>query len=281
MRSPAALEHHGPVFWFVTGTALVALLGLIDYATGYELSFSLFYLLPVCLVAWYSARDLGLVISMLAAVAWLTADVAGGHTYTYPALHVWNTLIRLGFFVIVTLLLAALRQAHEAEHRLARTDGLTGLLNTRHFLELADTELSRARRYGFPFSLAYVDLDNFKSMNDRFGHAAGDELLAAVGRHLAESLRRTDVVARLGGDEFAILLPQTDAEPARVAITKLHETLTAEMARHDWPVAFSIGVMNFTTAPASVAEVIASADRLMYGVKAAGKGGVTFATRDA
>jgi len=281
MRAPAVLEHHGHVFWFVTGTILVAVLGLIDYATGYELSFSLFYLLPVFLVAWYSGRDLGLVISMLAAVAWLSADVASGHTYTYPALHVWNMLIRLGFFVIVTLLLVALRTAHESEHRLARTDALTGLLNMRHFTELADTELSRARRYGFPFSLAYVDLDNFKSMNDRFGHPAGDEVLAAVGRQLAESLRRTDIVARLGGDEFTVLLPQTDAEAARVAITKLHEALSAEMARHDWPVTFSIGVMNFTTAPASVAEVIASADQLMYGVKEAGKGGVTFATRNA
>lgn len=281
MRAPAVLEHRGPVFWFVTGTILVAVLGFIDYVTGYELSFSLFYLLPVYLVAWYSGRDLGLVISMLAAVAWLSADVASGHTYTHPALHVWNMLIRLGFFVIVTVLLAALRTAHEVAHHLARTDALTGLLNARHFTELADTELARARRYGFPFSLAYVDLDNFKSMNDRFGHAAGDDVLAVVGRQLTESLRRTDIVARLGGDEFAILLPQTDADAARVAVTNLHETLTAEMARRGWPVTLSIGVMNFTAAPASVADVIASGDQLMYGVKAAGKGAVTFATRNA
>lgn len=281
MRAPTVLEHRGPVFWFITGTILVTVLGVIDYATGYELSFSLFYLLPVYLVAWYSGRDLGLVISMLAAVAWLSADVASGHTYTHPALHVWNMLIRLGFFVIVTMLLAELRAAHASEHRLARTDALTGLFNARHFTELADTEIARARRYGFPCSLAYVDLDNFKAMNDRFGHAAGDAVLAAVGRQLADSLRRTDVVARLGGDEFAVLLPQTDAAAARAAISKLHDTLTAEMARHDWPVAFSIGVMNFTTAPATVAEVIAAGDRLMYSVKAAGKGGVTFATRNA
>lgn len=281
MHAPAVLENRGPVFWFVTGTLLVAVLGLIDYATGYELSFSLFYLLPVCLVAWYSGRDLALVISMLAAVAWLSADVASGHTYTHPALHVWNMLIRLGFFVVVTVLLAALRAAHESEHRLARTDALTGLLNTRHFLEVAELELSRARRYGHPFSLAYVDLDNFKFVNDRFGHAEGDRVLAAVGRQLAESLRRTDIVARLGGDEFTILLPQADAEATRVAITKLHETLGAEMARHDWPVTFSIGVVSFAAPPASVAEVIAAADRLMYGVKAAGKAAVTYATRDA
>ena len=279
MRAPAVIENRGTAFWTVAGTALVVGLGLVDYATGYELSFSLFYLIPVCLVAWYSTRALGLVISMFSAVAWLSADVASGHMYSYPALHVWNTMIRLGFFVIVTMLLAALRAAHQDEQRIARTDYLTGLLNGRHFLEVAEAELSRAQRYGHPFSLAYLDLDDFKHVNDRMGHAVGDEVLAAVGRQLAASLRRTDVVARMGGDEFVILLPQSDEAAARQAIAKLREALDAEMATRGWPVTFSIGVMIFAATPASVGEMITSADRLMYAVKTAGKAGVTYATR--
>jgi hypothetical protein len=188
LRPPAVIENRGPAFWAATGVLLVAVMGYVDYVTGYELSFSLFYLIPVCLVAWYSGRRLGLVISMLSAVAWPMADVASGHTYTYPALHVWNMLIRLGFFVIVTLLLAALHDAHDAEQRHARTDFLTGLLNARHFQEVADAELERVRRYGGPFSLAYLDLDNFKHVNDTFGHEVGDDVLATVGRQLAVSL---------------------------------------------------------------------------------------------
>jgi diguanylate cyclase (GGDEF)-like protein len=271
MRAPVVFEDRGPLFWTTTGVLLVAVLGYLDYITGYELSFSLFYLIPVCLVAWYSGRRLGLVISMLSAVAWLTADVASGHTYSFPALHVWNMLIRLGFFVIVTLLLAALHEAHEAEQQHARTDFLTGLLNARHFHEVAGAELERVRRYGGPFSLAYLDLDNFKQVNDRFGHDVGDEVLAAVGRQLTGSLRRTDVVARLGGDEFVILLPQSGAEAAQATIAKLRASLNAAMNAGGWPITFSIGVMSFAAPVASLSDVVRAADRLMYEAKAGGK----------
>jgi diguanylate cyclase (GGDEF)-like protein len=277
MRLSRAFENRGPLFWTVIGTALVAILGYVDYATGYDLSFSLFYLIPVSLVGWYSSRNLGLVISMLSAIAWLAADIASGHTYAEPGMNVWNTLIRLGIFIIVTLLLAALRAAHEREQQFARTDYLTGLSNTRHFLELADAELRRARRYGYQFSIAYIDLDNFKAVNDRYGHAVGDEVLAAVGRQLTASLRGTDLVARMGGDEFVVLLPQSDAAAADVAIGKVNRALDAEMKARGWPVTASIGMMTYTAPPESVADMIRSADDLMYGVKAAGKSGVTHA----
>jgi diguanylate cyclase (GGDEF)-like protein len=277
MRLSRAFENRGPLFWTVIGTALVAILGYVDYATGYDLSFSLFYLIPVSLVGWYSSRNLGLVISMLSAIAWLATDIASGHTYAEPGMNVWNTLIRLGIFIIVTLLLAALRAAHEREQQFARTDYLTGLSNTRHFLELADAELRRARRYGYQFSIAYIDLDNFKAVNDRYGHAVGDEVLAAVGRQLTASLRGTDLVARMGGDEFVVLLPQSDAAAADVAIGKVNRALDAEMKARGWPVTASIGMMTYTAPPESVADMIRSADDLMYGVKAAGKSGVTHA----
>lgn len=277
MRAPAVFDNRSPLFWTLVGTALTLVLGYVDYVTGYELSFALFYLIPVCLVAWYSGRQLGLVISMLGAVVWLTADVASGHTYANPLLHVWNMLIRLGFFVVVTLLLAALRAAHDAEQRFARTDFLTGLYNARNFHEIADAELGRARRYGGPISIAYLDVDNFKQVNDRFGHNTGDDVLSAVGKQLAATLRRSDVVARMGGDEFVMLLPQTNAEAAQLAIAKVHAALDAEMKLHGWPITFSIGVVSFTTPVESLSEVIRAADRLMYAVKAEGKGGVRHA----
>lgn len=278
-RMRALPENRSPAFWAAVGTALVAALGWVDYATGFEISLSLFYLIPMGLVAWYSTRNLALVICGLAAIAWLMADVASGHVYSIPGLHVWNMAIRLGFFIVVTLLLAALRQAHAAEQRFARTDFLTGLLNSRHFTELADAELARSRRYGYPLSLAYLDVDDFKRVNDRLGHAAGDELLATVGGQLARSLRQTDLVARLGGDEFVMLLPHADEAAARQAIDKVQAALTDAMAVHEWPVTFSVGVMTFRKAPESVNDLVNAADHLMYSVKAGGKARATFAVR--
>ncbi|MDE3054161.1 MAG: GGDEF domain-containing protein [Gemmatimonadota bacterium] len=278
-RMRSLLESRSPAFWAVAGTALVAALGWVDYATGFEISLSLFYLIPVGLTAWYSARPLALVMCALAAIAWLIADVASGHVYSMPGLHVWNMSIRLGFFIVVALLLAELRRAHAVEQRLARTDFLTGLLNSRHFTELAERELDRARRYEQPVSVAFLDVDNFKDVNDRLGHAVGDELLAAVGAELMRTTRRTDLVARLGGDEFAMLLPQADDAAARQAVVKVETALNDAMSAHEWPVTFSIGVMTFRQAPPSVTDLVIAADHLMYSVKAAGKARAAFAAR--
>lgn len=280
MRFPVALDQRSTAFWAVNGTVLVAVLGIIDYFTGYEISFSLFYLIPVFLVGWYSTRDLTLVIATLSAITWLTADMESGARYTNAVIPIWNMLIRLGFFVIVTLLLAALRAAHDREQRFARIDYLTGTLNARHFLELADAELARARRYARMFTLAYLDVDNFKEVNDRFGHLVGDRVLQAVALHLQEKLRRTDLVGRMGGDEFAVLLPETGEDSARAVMAKVHAAVDAEMQQQHWPVTFSVGVVTFATPPESVAEVIKSADNLMYGVKRSGKRGIDFLTRN-
>lgn len=278
-RMGSLIENWSPASWTVVGTALVAALGWVDYATGFEISFSLFYLIPISLTAWYSTRSVALVICGMAAIAWLIADVAGGHVYSMPGLHVWNMSIRLGFFIVVALLLAALRGAHAVEQRFARTDFLTGLLNSRYFTELAERELDRARRYEQPVSVAFLDVDNFKEVNDLLGHAAGDELLAAVGAELTRTTRRTDVVARLGGDEFAMLLPQADEEAARQAIAKVEAALNDAMAAHRWPVTFSIGVVTFRKAPESVTDLVIAADHVMYSVKTGGKARAAFGAR--
>ncbi|HTC77354.1 MAG TPA: diguanylate cyclase, partial [Terriglobales bacterium] len=104
-----------------------------------------------------------------------------------------------------------LAAALAAEKELSRSDPLTGLPNRRAFYEVALAEADRARRYRHPLSLAYLDVDNFKQVNDDYGHDAGDELLVRVAEVLRRNLRNNDIVARLGGDEFAMLLPETPA----------------------------------------------------------------------
>ncbi len=95
----AFFDDRSPLFWTIIGIVLVGLLGIIDYLTGYEISFSLFYLAPIAAVAWYASRKLGIFISILSALTWMLAELSSGQTYSQPVIYFWNTLIRLGFFM--------------------------------------------------------------------------------------------------------------------------------------------------------------------------------------
>ena len=270
------LGKRNKVFWGVTGIVLVLLLGAIDYITGYELSFALFYLIPIALVAWFGGRRLGLLISTASAIAWFGADFFSGARYSNPTIYVWNTLLRLGFFWVVTLLLSALQEAYKINQDLAQTDYVTGAGSARHFYDMARIESDRFRRYKHSFSMVYFDLDNFKTINDHLGHNTGDKLLRVLTENIQQSIRPSDTLGRLGGDEFAILLPETDEEQAKKCVTRLHSHLSAEMLRKDWTVTFSMSVVTFHQLPKSVDEMVKLADSAMYSIKANGKNGVCY-----
>ena len=116
-----------------------------------------------------------------------------------------------------------------------------------------------------------MDVDNFKTVNDEFGHDAGDELLRAVAETLRRNMRTSDTVARLGGDEFAVLLPETDYEAARTVIEKARGRLLAEATNRNLPISFSFGAVTCAVAPQNASEIIKAADRLMYEGKQSGK----------
>jgi diguanylate cyclase (GGDEF)-like protein len=178
----------------------------------------------------------------------------------------------------------SLREAHtqlnlvmQREKELARTDMLTGLANRRAFYEALQAERARTARYGRPMTLVYLDLDNFKRVNDTLGHAVGDDLLACVADLLRRTLRASDTVGRLGGDEFALLLPETTAQAAEALLQKLGSVLMDTMQAKQWPVTFSMGAAAFLDNPASVEEMIRTADELMYSVKKSGKNRISVA----
>jgi len=258
--------------------AVVSLIGVADVLTGKEISSSVFYSLPVALGAWYSGSRWSLVLCVLSAATWYEADLLAGATYSASWIPIWNSGVRFAFFLVIAGLLTRLRAALAAQEALAATDALTGLANSRRFLAAADAEVARATRYRHAVSLAYMDLDGFKSVNDRLGHRVGDEVLAAVGRILRLGLRRTDVAARLGGDEFAVLFPETDGAAAREAMDKVRAALRAAMEAAGWPVGFSIGVVTSSGGVGSGEDLIHLADELMYEVKRSGKGRVTYRT---
>ena len=264
--------------WVSVGA--VPLLGLVDYVTGYDLSLSLFYLGPIFVASWYVGRRTGVAVAVVSALVWIAADVASGHVVSSPILYVWNTLIRFGFFLTVTTLLTRLRAAYLVEQDMARTDRMTGAANLRRFTEYAEVEFERARRCGRAFTVAYMDLDNFKAVNDKFGHLEGDEVLKTVTRTVMARLRGIDIVARIGGDEFALFLPDTDQAGAKALLHEVREVLLEQMQSHEWPVTFSIGVVTFNAPPGSVADMLAAADKLMYEVKAGSKDAVSYDVYD-
>jgi diguanylate cyclase (GGDEF)-like protein len=261
-------------FLFGAGFVLILVIGILDQVTGHQSSFALMYLVPVMLTAWFMGELPAIMTAAVTTMIWWMADLQAGEKKDslLP-----NALIKFTFFLIVSLVLTRLRKKIAAEQHLARTDPVTGAANMRSFNELAYMEIRRFLRYHHVFSVAYIDLDNFKAVNDRLGHTTGDLLLQRVARTLHDSLRATDSVARLGGDEFAVLLPETDQTAARVVFSQINERLVQEMRRHQWPVSFSIGVVSFHAAPDSVSDLIRQADELMYQIKATGKGETRYA----
>ncbi|MGE5668122.1 MAG: GGDEF domain-containing protein, partial [Betaproteobacteria bacterium] len=185
---------------------------------------------------------------------------------------------RLVTYLLIVFLLAQLRQLYDRERSSARLDELTGVTNRRGFYEILEHEIARHERSGRAFCVAYLDCDRFKAVNDSLGHAAGDRLLRATARTLAQALRRSDSLARLGGDEFAILLPETDAQQAGEVVRKLRSALSAMTVREGFDVTFSIGVSTFLSVPPSVDRAIDHADRRMYEAKAAGRDTTVWAT---
>jgi diguanylate cyclase (GGDEF)-like protein len=171
----------------------------------------------------------------------------------------------------MSLLFSALRKNLESEKTRANTDPLTGVLNRRSFFELTEYEINWWRRYNQPFTLAYIDLDNFKDINDHLGHHIGDDVLISVTSAITGNIRSTDIIARFGGDEFVLLLPETGSDAALKFLTKIHEHLQQAMTSGNWPITFSIGAVTYINAPANVDEVICRADMLMYEVKRSGK----------
>ncbi|HVP19312.1 MAG TPA: GGDEF domain-containing protein [Spirochaetia bacterium] len=259
------------------GVSLIVVIGALDFVTGYELSLSFFYLIPVSLISWTSGKWWGMAAALLSAVVWTTADRLAGQTYSTLFYIFWHAAARAAVLCSIALLFAALRRSVDHEKSLARIDHLTGAANVRSFLETLRSEIERSRRYKRPFTLAYVDLDNFKVVNDSFGHAAGDLLLQTVVSVIRSQVRSTDVVARLGGDEFGLLLPEADQQAAVTVITKMRESLLLEMGRRGWPVTVSIGALTSLDTGLGVDELLKEVDDLMYASKVKGKNAITFA----
>jgi diguanylate cyclase (GGDEF)-like protein len=267
--------------WILTmAIAGVAMVGIPDYVIGSEISLAVFYLGPVGLATWYGGKKSGALVATIASLCALADDLAAGHFQIHPGILAWTGLLNLGFMLVVVYLLATLRSQIEFAEKVARSDSVTGLFNRRAFLEHLELHLSLARRDSKPTTLAYLDLDDFKRINDRHGHQAGDEVLRQVATALQASTRRTDVVARLGGDEFALLIVGADQVNAVGVIAKVRHALLQLADRKHARVTCSIGCVTFNPPPPNASVALQAVDALMYQIKRRGKNGVSFEVFD-
>lgn len=248
------------------GAVTIVFVGVLDGITGPDYSFSVFYLVPVVFSAWFAGRSCSVFIALFGALTWLVADMAGKSIHSNPLALIWNEVIELSLFLFAAFTISALRGRLDYEEELSRTDQLTGIANRRMFYENAGEEIQRCRRYGSPFTLVYLDIDNFKGINDTSGHQEGDLLLQRTAGILKGSVRASDLAARLGGDEYGILLPET-TENAAVAVTHKIRTALTEQIEARWPVTFSIGMITYHFPPDNVDELVNKAEQLMYEVK--------------
>jgi diguanylate cyclase (GGDEF)-like protein len=253
------------------GIAAAVLIGYANVLAGVEISASIFYLFPVSLVSWCAGRREGVLIALCSSVSWYAAEWYAGRDYSHPAIFYWNLIVMFGFFFMVSYTLSGMKRALDKEKILARLDPLTGVANGRFFVELAGKEIDRSRRYRHPLTLVYLDADNFKGLNDQFGHQIGNRLLHILALKIQKNIRNTDIAARLGGDEFAILMPETGEQIAPLALERLHGRLVDDLGEEGWPVTLSMGAAIYLHPPVSADEMIKSADRLMLQAKNEGK----------
>jgi diguanylate cyclase (GGDEF)-like protein len=248
--------------------------GLLDYFTGTEVRLYALYFLPLCLGAWFGSTAWMAGLVTICAFTWGISNHLAGLMYDEPSVWPLNIASSAAGFGAVGVLVGMLRRSLDTERMMSRIDPVTSIWNSRVLKERIEDETHRQRRSGRPFVLAYMDMDDFKSVNDTWGHTTGDRVLRTVGERLQSGIRAIDTAARLGGDEFVVLLPETDLEEGKAVLTRLHSIVTAALVEAGTSSGVSIGAAAFDAPPAGYENAVRLADAVMYEVKHSGKNGV-------
>jgi diguanylate cyclase len=251
------------------GLAIIALGFLVDVTTGRDLSLSLVYVSGVAFMAWVGSLRVGVLGAAGAAAAVATDALTHADTI---GVAISNASTAFALLLAVSAIVDRLRRALIREANQARFDPLTGLANRRACEERATLELARLQRSGEALSVAYLDFDGLKQINDKRGHAAGDAALIHLANTAQSELRPTDLLSRVGGDEFVLLLPDTDYDEATTAIRRIQRRLAEPDGGE--PASITVGLVTWRSAPQNLEQLFVEADALMYNAKRNRENGV-------
>ena len=258
--------------WFAFGLSLlfITVIFTADVLTSANVRLHVLYVFPLSATAYHCERKwLSFVLLGIAfAAQTLTAINEGLPRVTFVS----DLAIVFATSMLIIFMSRAARINHLLVLKQASTDALTQLANRGAAIVAIGNEIARQRRYGGLFSLAELDLDGFKKLNDTQGHSAGDDALLLLADTLRRNTRGSDVVARLGGDEFVVLMPSMHSEDCHSFCEKLCETIRIRMAEAGFDITSSIGWKTFSLPPESTLEALQHVDALMYEAKRSGRG---------
>jgi diguanylate cyclase (GGDEF)-like protein len=260
----------GERFVFIVSIVLICALYWFDIEAPVDIHVRILYVFPLTAIALHSARMRKVLFGLALVVFCEIASLLSNHLS--PTAVFIDGLITIAGLSLVVVLARAARKHYLETLVLATSDPLTKLHNRRSFESIGEMELARQQRYGGIFSLAVIDLDGFKKLNDSRGHHVGDLALKLLADILRENTRQSDSIARLGGDEFAILMPVTRNSDCTELCQQLSGTIASRMVDAGFPITASIGHTTFERAPESMLEALQEADKAMYAAKASGKG---------
>jgi diguanylate cyclase (GGDEF)-like protein len=266
-----------------TGMMIVFITWVLVYTGRLASPLVNLYLLVVITSSLTLGRTATLMAMLVIGSCYLWLGYPAKHHSTFPSIGAefvaeFAPLLLVAY--ITTMLSADTRRAMAHIKTLSETDELTGAMNRRAFLDTALRAFSQAKRFGRKFSVVMIDSDSLKTVNDMYGHDAGDELLRAMVRKIQGELRQSDVLSRYGGDEFVVLLPDTDSEGAQLTAERIRSSICSAplfFRSENTKVSASLGVATYPEDGTDFERVLDAADNAMYISKTSGKNRVTTA----
>ena len=261
------------LLYFTSLIILPAILYL-EYWSGFKYEFTLLYIVAITALTWFGGRTAGIILAFLTSGLWYYVNFIYFSVEKMTGIVLWKTITLLMLALLTIYIILRLKESLENEKRLSRSDPLTGLPNRRHFEDIASVQYNWCKRKMASVSLAFIDIDNFKEVNDSMGHDEGDRLLVDISNSIKESVREVDLVARMGGDEFILFLPETDEFEAKRLLTRIQGEAKIIADANKWPISFSIGVVTDHLSHKNIESLIKKADSLMSEIKRSGKDGI-------
>ncbi|CAK0759212.1 putative GGDEF domain-containing protein [Azospirillaceae bacterium] len=250
---------------------------IIDVVTGYGAKMASIYIILSFFIAWVGSNEFSKYVigGLLIARAVITAHEAPIHDIE-SGIVVVNYITLLIAVVFVYIAVSSLKTSINDILSSSQTDPLTELFSRRYLRDVMPVIISDLKRHGRSLSIMFIDCDNFKEVNDTWGHAAGDTVLRTVSRTILDTIREGDIPVRLGGDEFVVIFLETSGDQLKAVVNRCIAKLDLEMKEREWPITFSVGVVEFLIPPESIEVGLMQADQAMYQAKRCGKNRIVY-----